>query len=178
MAFTFIGVCEMSDWSVSYYQRDKSRDEKFWEKVDIKGKEECWNWLASKNKKGYGNFYVSIGNSKDKHWSAHRMAWTLEVGKIPKGMQVLHHCDNPACVNPDHLFLGTNQDNVDDKMKKGRHGRLLGESNPASKLTEEDVKLLRKLRAEQNYTYERLGKMFNVNRSTAHDAVNNYWKHI
>ena len=166
----------MSDWSISYYQRNKSLEEKFWEKVDKT--EECWNWLAGKNKKGYGNFCVSIGNSRDKSWLAHRMAWTLEMGEIPNSMQVLHKCDNPSCVRPDHLFLGSNQDNVNDKMKKGRYKCLHGEDNPASKLTEDDVKLIRKLRKEKNYTYERLGKMFDVYSGTASDAVRNYWRHI
>jgi hypothetical protein len=86
---------------------------RFWRKV-IKI-EHCWEWAAYKNKKGYGQIKI-----QGKVLGAHRVSWLLAVGEIEAGLCVLHTCDNPKCVRPDHLFLGTNADNVDDKYKKGR----------------------------------------------------------
>lgn len=98
----------------------KSLDERFWEKV-VKTEGGCWNWTASTRHKGYGAF-VYEKNGVVVQGRAHRYSWELHCGDIPDGMFVLHRCDNPACVNPEHLFLGTNQDNVNDMMRKGRHG--------------------------------------------------------
>lgn len=85
----------------------------FWKKV-VKT-EGCWKWTASK-KDGYGMF--GVGNKKTK--KAHRISWELCRGSIPEGLHVLHRCDNPECSNPDHLFLGTNLDNFNDMISKGR----------------------------------------------------------
>jgi hypothetical protein len=90
----------------------------------------CHYWLASINKKGYGNFRINKSRSMGK---AHRASYVLYKGEIPKGMQVLHRCDNPSCVNPNHLFLGTNSDNVADKVAKNRQHRPIGNLNPNSK---------------------------------------------
>src|SRR5688572_5586831 len=88
---------------------------RFWSKVDKTTT--CWLWVGTRHYKGYGDFAPS-GQKKVK---AHRYSWELHKGKIPNGMQVLHRCDNPPCVNPDHLFIGTNRDNVSDAIAKGRH---------------------------------------------------------
>lgn len=85
----------------------------FWEKVDKSGN--CWIWQGSVNKEGYGGVQV-----KGMTWSTHRYSWFIEYGEIPKGLCVLHKCDNPSCVRPDHLFLGTQKDNVIDCYNKGR----------------------------------------------------------
>ncbi len=76
----------------------------------------CWIWQGAKNRKGYGQKRL-----KGKLWITHRLSWHTFNGPIPEGIQVLHKCDTPSCWNPEHLFLGTNQDNVDDKMRKKRH---------------------------------------------------------
>lgn len=91
----------------------------------------CWLWYGSLfGSNGYGRLQV-----KSKSMAAHRYAWESHKGEIPPGMLVLHKCDNPGCVNPDHLFLGTHQDNSDDKVSKGRHSRGVKHSsakvNPA-----------------------------------------------
>ena len=85
----------------------------FWKKVNIGLANECWEWKASIEAGSLG--YGSFGNTL-----AHRASWNINKGEIPKGMQVLHRCDNPKCVNPLHLFLGTQADNIHDCMAKGR----------------------------------------------------------
>ena len=100
----------------------------------------CWIWKSSKFKSGYGIFTIN-----KKPYRAHRIAFELFKMPIPNGLHVLHKCDNPACVNPDHLFLGTHQDNMDDMCKKGRHvtNPLKGELAVNSKLTSDQVKSIK-----------------------------------
>lgn len=95
----------------------------------------CWLWRAGKDRWGYGQFRY-----KGKTRSAHRIAYKLYVGEIPEGMFVLHKCDNPICVNPKHLFLGTLKDNSQDMVKKGRNNTGKG----SAKLTKEEVVQIRK----------------------------------
>jgi HNH endonuclease len=106
----------------------------FFEKVDQRGLDECWNWKAGKNYAGYGVF----GNQR-----AHRWIWEFENGPIPAGMYVLHSCDNPACVNPYHLRLGTHQENMRERDLKGR--TLSGENANPAKLTTADVERIREM---------------------------------
>lgn len=80
----------------------------------------CWLWLGAANPAGYGKMGVTISPYKYKYIDAHRISYTLHKGEIPEGLQVLHECDNPSCVNPDHLFLGTQKENLEDRDKKGR----------------------------------------------------------
>jgi hypothetical protein len=111
--------------------------DRFWRKVEVRGLDECWLWSAGCFPTGYGAFGTS-GNPKLSSRS-HRTAWILTHGPIPSGLDVCHTCDTPKCCNPTHLFLGTDQDNANDKVSKGRQARLKGEAHPSSKLTDSEV---------------------------------------
>lgn len=99
----------------------------------------CWLWLAGMSPDGYGTFRMGDGGGSN----AHRAAWKLYIGPIPPGKSILHRCDNRACVNPDHLFVGTQYDNIADMNRKCRQAGAPGEKNPKCKLSEEQVCAIR-----------------------------------
>lgn len=165
----------------------KTTEDRFWEKV--KKTDYCWNWTGSKRNKGYGAFGYTV-NGRTIQGRAHRYSYELHIGDIPQGLFVLHRCDNPACVNPDHLFLGTNEDNIKDMLSKGRHvsggthcggdgGWTRGADHHGAKLTPDQVYELRRLHAEGGWSYSQLGKRFGVNGSAAYKIVKRLlWKHL
>lgn len=134
-----------------YYQRFKSMEQRFWEKVSFGfGENACWIWSSTLT----GNHYYGSFWDGKRHSRAHRISWEICNGKIPEGMFVCHSCDNPACVNPNHLFLGDFGDNMQDMWDKNRHpinnmGRksetMIGENNPNSVLSKSDVLWIREL---------------------------------
>lgn len=105
--------------------KNLSIEGRFWQKVDRRGDDECWHWTASRDPDGYGRFQYPTENGQ-RHIRAHRWAYLMLVGPIGDGLVVCHRCDNPPCVNPAHLFLGTQLDNNADKVAKGRHARVWG----------------------------------------------------
>src|SRR6266567_2446668 len=94
--------------------------ERFWSKVDFPSVSSCWNWKGAIQPTGYGAFSLSTDLNRSITVTAHRFAWEDIMGPIPVSLYVLHRCDNPLCVNPHHLFLGTNSDNLHDMWQKGR----------------------------------------------------------
>src|SRR3990167_10382249 len=133
--------------------------ERFWKYVE-KG-EGCWEWIGSKEGiKGYGVLRLNNKNVR-----VHRFSYELHKGRIPKdnsyhGVCVLHTCDNPPCVNPKHLFLGSNADNIKDMVKKMRN--TLGEKNGMHKLKTEQVRQIRKFHKENKYTGKQMSELFKV----------------
>jgi hypothetical protein len=143
---------------------------RFWRRVEKS--EACWRWTGPvRGNNGYGAFHY-LGRPI----SAHQFSWALHCGPVPAGLCVLHRCDNPVCVNPAHLFLGTHADNMADRDAKGRlaHGERVG----CSKLTDALVREMRRLRAD-GATETELALRFNVARSTAHRVVTGeLWPHV
>lgn len=113
--------------------------EKFYTQVNKTSK--CWTWIHSKNSDGYGLLKVCVYGVM---YGTHRFSYLINKGDIPVGLEVCHTCDNRNCVNPDHLWLGSHIDNVNDMNNKGRRPEFKGSKNPMSKLTELDVCNIRK----------------------------------
>jgi len=137
---------------------------------------DCWNWvgdkLKSNGKWSYGRFWL---NGKTVY--AHRVSWILNKGDIPNNICVCHKCDNPLCVNPDHLFLGTYSDNIKDAVDKKR--MAYGIKSPNSKLTDGMVINIREMYKNENYTQKQLADEFGVDRTTIARVVNREtWNHV
>jgi hypothetical protein len=118
-----------------------SQEAAFWDVVNKAAADGCWEWTGRKGGK------LAYGRLKRNgiEYQAHRYSWEITNGPIPEGLFVCHHCDNPPCVRPDHLFLGTQADNLADRDAKGRAVYWRGEKNAATKLTEEDIREIRRL---------------------------------
>lgn len=163
---------------------------RFWRKVNKETSSGCWLWTASKRNKGYGAFAYTLDDTLYQE-RAHRFSWMLYCGPIPEGLFVLHRCDTPACVNPEHLFLGTNQDNIKDMLAKGRHvrgGTYCKHSGLYQKvtehhsavLTEEAVRQLRADYATGAYSYTELCNKYQL-LSIGHAwriVHRKAWKHV
>lgn len=185
----------LSPSSISETQRAR-----FWSRVDKSN--DCWTWLALKNHSGYGLFSIN-----DKMYRAHRVSYTISVGEIPTGLLVCHRCDNPGCVNPSHLFVGTDSDNRLDSKSKGRtakgdrHGLHLhpetvsrganhwmaknpekiprGERASGAKLTAEKVIEMRKRFIQGFQPFQRIAAEFGVCREVARGAIiGKRWSHV
>ena len=133
--------------------------DRFWEKVSVGPAEECWEWTGSTSDTGYGN--ISTGLAKPRMRSAHRVAWELRNGPIRDGLWVLHRCDNRPCVNPAHLFLGTDTDNNRDMARKGRVDH---------QLTPQQVREIRRL-WPGSLTMAELGHEFGVSKSAVWSVI-------
>jgi hypothetical protein len=144
----------------------KSNVARFWAKVNKNGPihpehGQCWVWIAKLDHDGYGRFWFA-----GKIVGAHRFSWEQANGAIPEGLCVLHHCDNPPCVRPDHLFIGTNKDNMDDRNAKGRAAGAKGERNGRARLTVDQVRAIledtrsgRKIAPDYGISYQQVSRI-------------------
>ncbi|HAR33871.1 MAG TPA: HNH endonuclease [Desulfobacter sp.] len=141
-------------------------------------KTEYWEWVGAKNDFGYGLIMRDDGSNLLSR--AHRLAWEYwNNKKIPDGLFILHECDNPSCVNPYHLSIGTHQENMKSMKKRERSQKCCGEKNSVSKLTNEEVLKIRRIRETQKLTYKEIGDLFNVSKGCVGSIINKrVWKHI
>lgn len=138
--------------------KNDTREDRFWRKVFKDEDNHCWPWEGQKQN-GYGRLEVVRAGHRTNAY-AHRISWQLHYGTIPRGMHVLHRCDNPACVNPAHLFLGDQRANNADKVAKKRHA--MGTKFPHSKLTPPKVAEMRKRYASEHTTLARLADEYGI----------------
>lgn len=137
--------------------------------INIKEENECWEFVGSKNKDGYGRIGISNGKTE----SAHRVMFKINKGDIPKDMVVMHICDNTSCCNPNHLILGTQNDNIQDMINKGR----FVQRNTPYKLTEEQMNEIRNKYTGKRGEKVKLAKEYNVVITTITNILNNKsWK--
>ena len=135
--------------------------ERFESSYELEPNTGCWLWTGFLV--GHGKFkYAGIKHQR-KILKGHRLSWEFHRGVIPRGLHVCHHCDTPPCVNPDHLFVGTNSDNMQDMIRKGRQVRVQGEQMPTSKLTRAAVRVICRLRGR--VLQSRIGEMFGISDS-------------
>ena len=142
----------------SWSRKRRPLAERFWEKVDVRRADECWIRLASTKQGGYGK----ITSGDGRILLAHRVSLHLTNGSVPKGMVVCHHCDNPGCVNPTHLILGTQADNIRDMHAKGRGNPPRGCQHPNARLTDD---IVADIRADLR-NHRQLAREYGIGKST------------
>ncbi len=145
--------------------------ERFWKKVEVGGQDTCWTWLVSTKQGGYGKIMGDDG----RFYLAHRVAYELLIGIIPSGMLLCHRCDNPSCVNPAHMFIGTQADNLKDMRSKGRGNPPCGTRHPRARLTEQ---LVTQIRSDFR-SHRQLAKALGISKSAIGMAkAGPTWKHV
>lgn len=151
--------------------RRRSLADRVWARIHRAGPDECWPWTGSLATAGYGS--VAKGNHQGGMFRSHRVVWELTCGPIPDGLHVLHRCDNRACCNPAHLFLGTNLDNIYDAVQKGRTPK--GEQKATHKLNDEAVRFIR----ASTRSGLALAKQFGVNPNQIYRVRHRKtWRHV
>lgn len=148
--------------------------DRFWLNVlVIDDDDSCWVWTGTTGSHGYG----VLANGTKNGYLAHRLAYEFQIGPIPDGYFVCHKCDNHACQRGSHLFAGTDSDNIQDAIRKGRVPT--GEQVHNTALTNEQARQLKRERAELGTSYVRLGRKFGVSQATARNIVIGYtWRHL
>lgn len=141
------------------YKKKQTAEQRFW--VKVRKGDGCWEWQSATNGKGYGRFQLTSTSTV----MAHRYSYELAHGPIPDGMMVCHECDNPCCVKPAHLFLGTARDNAQDRAKKGRSASFHGDRSPRARLSGDDVLLIVEL-AGAGWSGADLATRFQTSQST------------
>lgn len=161
------GACSSHYYYLTRYGQferpvDEMNRERFWRRVDVGEPDECWFWMMRLDSNGYGHMSI-----RAKHCAAHRLAWEFTNGPVPDGRWVLHHCDNPPCCNPAHLYIGHHAENTLDAIERDRYKH--GELHPRAKLTKKQVDEIRRLRKE-GWKYRDLAEKFGVSITTAQQA--------
>lgn len=155
---------------------EQSWQERLWSNIKLAPGESCWEWKKYRNQKGYGRT-----SREDRLYLAHRLAYESANGPIPEGLDVLHKCDNPPCCRPDHLFTGTNDQNVKDRQSKGRSSKKSinrGEKNGMSKFSPSQVQEIRTL-ASQGLSTHQIAKRYGVwNMAIWRIVKRKRWAHI
>ena len=155
--------------------RNQTPEQRFWNIVKKGGPDECWLWQGAKAGSGYG-----VLNIHKRNVYAHRISYMLHYGAIPEGRQVCHKCDNPACCNPDHLFTGTQYDNVHDQLAKGRRmsGDRKGERAGCVKLTNSEVLTIREL-AQRGIALNEIAKLYPISKDHIYNIIRRRcWTHL
>lgn len=154
---------------------DEQAIENFWSKVEKT--DGCWNWKGPINTKGYGNYNSLKTNGLFDSRLAHRISYYIVNGEYDRELKVCHACDNPLCVNPNHLFLGTQSDNMQDCSNKGRNGQqnnpIKGEKHGRSKLDWGKVREIRKMYAEEKISKSELARQYDVDHKQIRNILNN-----
>lgn len=156
----------------------KAMDEKerFLSKIIVQ-ENGCWDWRGCLDKDGYGQFYLKR-NGKEMSIRPHRYSWIINNGSLSIGLVVCHSCDNPKCVNPKHLFSGTQKENIRDALIKGRMLGPRGSKQHCSILKEENIPEIRRL-SRKGISGNQIAKKFKVQRNVIYDILNKVtWKHI
>ena len=161
----------------SMARSSRSPHERFWDHVTPGFPDECWVWPGAVNGSGYGFLH---GDREHRWVLAHRISWEIHNGPIPVGKNVLHTCDNPPCVNPAHLYVGTKKDNALDRSSRGRgrENRQQGEANTNAKLTEAEAKAVIALLATGRSQME-VGRMLGISQQQVSRIANRRsWAHV
>lgn len=151
------------------------KHKRFWSKVDIRGSDDCWPWLAYKDRAGYGTMKI---NGKPQY--ATHILFNIRTGDwVPKGRQINHTCNNPSCLNPIHLRLGSQLSNMRYMMKCGRGNHVKGEQHYRAKLAKREVQKIKRLLFQGDMTQIEIASMFNVNhRTISVIKTGKRWGHI
>jgi hypothetical protein len=154
--------------------RNLTNKERFKRYIDVNLDTGCWNWTGGKCSAGYGCFHLKGADGKYRTFSAHRVAYEMFIGPVPEGSDVLHDCDNPACVNHEHLHLGDDVINQRESVQRGRH-KAKGEENNRAKLSEDDVRAIKSCPD----THVVIAKRFGVSASAiSHIKAGHNWSYV
>lgn len=147
---------------------------RFWDKVKVAAENDCWEWIGGRHERGYGMMTI-----RHKGVRSHRFSYLIHNGPLPANSCVCHRCDNPPCVNPEHLFLGTHKENMEDRDGKGRNVNKRGDDNGASVLTSDQVREIKRLRDTGEMTQRAVAKRYGVGQGTVSRIVlGQCWAHL